>query len=78
MRKNNDEAECVAVIGSVTLAMRAQGVLAKAAIRTEVVKADSSVTGAGCAYALMFPCEMSETIKEILKKAGIRARMVRR
>ena len=78
MRKYYDEAECVAVIGSVTLAMRAQGVLAKAAIRTEVVKADSSVTGVGCAYALMFPCEMSETIKEILKNAGIRARMVRR
>lgn len=78
MRKKNDETECVAIIGSVTLAMRAQSVLAKAAIRTEVVKADSSITGSGCAYALVFPCLMSDTIRDIFKNAGIRARFVGR
>ena len=34
--------ECIAVIGSMTQAMRAQKSLANAAIRADVIKADSS------------------------------------
>lgn len=72
----NDKSSCVAVIGTVTQAMRAQSVLAKAAIHAEVVKADSvAATSRGCAYALVFPCEVEETVKTVLRNAGIRARM---
>lgn len=74
----HEKKECIAIIGSVTQAMNAQNVLANAAIRTEVVKADSSITGRGCAYALMYSCVMDENIKSILREAGIRVRNVRR
>ena len=47
---------CVAVVGSMTQALRAQKVLANAAVRADVVKADSAHTRRGCAYALSYPC----------------------
>ena len=80
MRYDNEQthAECIALIGSVTQAMQAQGVLANQTVRTQVVKADSSLTGHGCAYALIFPCGNEETVKSVLKKAGFRVRIVRR
>ena len=69
-----DKEECVAVIGSMTQAMRAQGVLSRAAIRTEVIKADSSKLGRGCAYALSYPCMQRENLKRVLRDSGIRVR----
>ncbi len=75
MRNNSEQSACVLVIGSMTQAMRAQSVLASAAIRTEVVKADSSRTGRGCAYALSFPCIWENDVKRILRDAGIRVRI---
>ena len=65
---------CVAVIGSMTRAMRAQSLLATSAIRTEVIKADSSRTGHGCAYAIAFPCYQKDNVKRILQNVGIRIR----
>lgn len=78
MRNHQEQNECIAVIGSVTQAMHAQNVLATSAIRVEVVKADSSITGRGCAYALMYPCVMEESIQSVLKSAGIRVKNARR
>ena len=69
-----EQGECVAVIGSMTQAMRAQSVLASSAIRTEVIKADSSQTRRGCAYALSYPCAQDENVKRVLRDAGIRVR----
>lgn len=66
--------ECIAVIGSMTQAMRAQRALANAAVRAEVIKADSAVTGRGCAYAVSYSCLQSDHVKMILKDAGIRVR----
>ena len=65
---------CFAVMGSMTQTMRAQKVLAGAAIRAEVVKADSNHTRRGCAYALSYPCVQDGNVRTILLSAGIRAR----
>ena len=74
MRNNSERGACVCVIGSMTQAMRAQSVLAAAAIRTEVVRAESSRTGRGCAYALSYPCAQQGNVKRVLENAGIRVR----
>lgn len=74
MRNDSEKRECIAVIGSMTRAMRAQSVLASAAIRVEVIKADSSQTGRGCAYALSYPCVQDENVRNVLQNAGIRVR----
>ena len=65
---------CLAVMGSMTQAMRAQKVLAGAAVRAEVVKADSAHTRRGCAYALSYPCSQENNVRTILSGAGIRVR----
>lgn len=65
---------CVAVIGSVTQAMRAQKVLASAAIRTELIKVGGSANPRGCAYALSYGCSQDGNVKNILLRAGIRIR----
>ena len=74
MRNNSERGACVCVIGSMTQTMRAQSVLASAAIRAEVVGADSSKNGRGCAYALSYPCIWENDVKRILRDAGIRVR----
>lgn len=75
MRNNSELSACECIIGSMTQAMRAQSVLASAAIRAKIVKADSSRTGRGCAYALSFPCIWENDVKRILRDAGIRVRI---
>ena len=74
MRNYTDDQECVAVIGSMTQAMRAQNVLASAAIRAEVIKADSSKTGRGCAYAVSYSCMQDGNVRSVLNRSGIRVR----
>ena len=66
--------ECLAVVGSMTQTMRAQKVLAGAAVRAEIVKADSAHTNRGCAYALSYPCSQENNVRTILSGAGIRVR----
>ena len=63
---------CTAVIGSVTAAMKAQKALASAAIRSTVVKLDSSVTNKGCAYGVEYDCKQSSNVRATLNSAGIR------
>ena len=70
----SDFYECLAVMGSMTQAMRAQKVLAGAAVRAEVVKADSAHTRRGCAYALSYPCSQENNVRTVLSSAGIRVR----
>ena len=72
MRNETNYQECVAVIGSMTQAMRAQNVLATAAVRTRVVKADSFDTQLGCAYAIAFPCAQEIRVRRLLQAAGVR------
>ena len=65
---------CTAVIGSMTGAMRAQSILAEAAIRAVVVKVNSSKSTGGCAYGVDFPCTQMSNAKIILSHAGVRVR----
>ena len=70
----SDFYECLAVMGSMTQAMRAQKVLAGAAVRADIVKADSAHTNRGCAYALSYPCSQENNVRTILSSYGIRVR----
>ena len=65
---------CTAVIGSMTGAMRAQSLLAEAAIRAAVVKVSSAKTTGGCAYGVDFPCTQSANVRAVLERAGVRVR----
>ena len=65
---------CLAVMGSMTQTLRAQKVLSDAAVRAEIVKADSAHTRRGCAYALSYPCLQENNVRTILSSAGIRVR----
>ena len=74
MRTEDGRKNCVAVIGSMTQAMKAQRALANAAIFAKVEKADSSMTRRGCAYAISYACDQEANVREILRTARIRVR----
>ena len=74
MQNNFYSYGCFAVMGSMTQVLRAQKVLTDAAVRAEVVKADSTHTNRGCAYALSYPCLQENNVRAILSSAGIRVR----
>jgi hypothetical protein len=74
MQNNFYSYGCLAVMGSMTQVLRAQKVLSEAAVRAEVVKADSAHTRRGCAYALSYPCSQENNVRTILSTAGIRVR----
>ena len=74
MQNNFYSYGCLAVMGSMTQVLRAQKVLSDAAVRAEVVKADSAHTRRGCAYALSYPCSQENNVRTILSTAGIRVR----
>lgn len=74
MQNNIYSQGCLAVMGSMTQVLRAQKVLASAAIHAEVVKADSAHTRRGCAYALSYPCLQENNVRSVLSGAGIRVR----
>ena len=65
---------CTAVIGSMTVAMKAQSLLAEAAIRTSVVKVSSAKATGGCAYGVDFPCTQTANVRTVLDRAGVRVR----
>ena len=65
---------CTAVVGSMTMAMKAQSVLSEAAIRSGIAKISSSDTHNGCAYGVDFPCTQSANVRTVLSHAGIRVR----
>ena len=65
---------CTAVIGSMTQAMRAQGLLAEAAIRSTVVKVSSAKSTGGCAYGVDFPCTQMSNAQTVFQRAGVRVR----
>ncbi len=81
-RRNRDTAAdsgtsggtCTAVIGSMTMAMKAQSVLSEAAIRAGIAKISSNATHNGCAYGVDFPCTQSANVRMILSRAGIRVK----
>ena len=74
MRNQYEASECIAVIGSMTRALRAQNLLAAAALRAQVIKSDSVSGTKGCVYALSYPCHADGNVKRVLSDAGIRVR----
>ena len=69
MKENSDG--CYASIGSVTLAMKAQSVLATAAIPTHVIKQESP---RGCIYGIGFSCSQSNNVRAVLTREKIRVK----
>ena len=64
--KNN---ECLAEIGTVTQAMKAQSALTMSAIPSKVIKSRSSRHG--CIYAVSYPCGYENNVRDILGQLGI-------
>lgn len=62
---------CTATFESMTLAAKAQHALSHAAIRTEVIKLDSSQSRHGCAWGLEFPCAQEQNVRTVLSNARI-------
>lgn len=67
---------CTAVIGSMTLALKAQQALATASIRSSVTKVSSSQSHRGCAYGIIYPCIQHNNVMHILSTAGIHIRQL--
>ena len=63
---------CRCPLGSMTQALRAQKLLANAAIRTSIVKNREGEGRRGCSYALSYPCSQERNVYTLLEKAGIR------
>ena len=68
------KSKCVASLGSITVATRAQRALANAAIYSEIVKLGDDSLGKGCTYGLEFGCSSKDNVKAVLESAGIRIR----
>ena len=67
---------CLAIIGSMTQAMRAQRLLHAAAIPSDTVKVDTGSGGRGCTYALSFSCTQRENVRYTLQKGNVRVREI--
>lgn len=72
----NQRKGCLCIIGSMTQTMRAQRLLAAAAIPCDTIKTDTGRGGRGCTYALSFSCTQSENVRRILEGGGIRIREI--
>ena len=62
---------CVAAIGSVTQAMKAQKALGEAAIPTTVIKLEASSPHRGCIFGVRYSCVQENNVKTILGAARI-------
>ena len=78
MNKKPEVYDCIAVIGSVTRAMRAQSVLRAAGVGCVVVKAESGKLEQGCVYGVSCSCRLRGQIEGILKSVGIGIRSFER
>jgi hypothetical protein len=65
---------CTAVLGSMTVALKAQRVLAKSAIRAEVIKVSKSTSKSGCIYGIEFDITQLSAVKAILEVNHIEAK----
>lgn len=72
MSKN--QGECIAEIGSMTQAMRAQNALAEMAIPSTIVKTNSSKSNKGCAYGISLDCNQMENAENVFDRTKVRVR----
>ena len=74
--KNNmkrESYECSAELGSVTEAMKAQRVLAAAAIPSEIIKSEGG-RRRGCIFGIGFACAQANNVRAVLSSARITPR----
>lgn len=71
---NYNYEECVAEIGSMTQALKAQKALTEQAIPSTVVKTNSSKGGGGCAYGLSLNCAQRENAQNIFERSRVKVR----
>ena len=61
---------CLAVMGTLTNAQKAQNALAKVAIPSSVTKVDASA-GHGCMWSINFSCAQRANVERVLSSARI-------
>lgn len=71
-KAQNSNISCAAVTGSMTIAMKAQKVLASAAIPSTVQKLGQAAGTRGCTYGISYSCCQSGNVRIVLENAGIR------
>ena len=71
MVRDSFKYECSAEIGSVTEAMKAQKVLAAAAIPSEIIKKEGTSRHRGCVFGIGFSCAQKNNVRSILGAARI-------
>ena len=64
---------CTLEVGSVTQAMKAQELLSRYAIPSNITKTDSS-SRRGCVYALSFSCSQQNNVNMALSNASLNLR----
>ena len=62
---------CIAAVGSMTMALKAEQVLKSAGVVAEVRPLSPRETRKGCAYGVAFPCEAQRAARIALQRARI-------
>ena len=62
---------CIAAVGSMTMALKAEQVLKNAGVTAEVRPLSPRETRKGCAYGVAFPCEVQRAARIALQRARI-------
>lgn len=65
---------CTAVVGSMTYALKAQQVLAHAAIPSTVIKIEAASSHRGCIYGLRFYCAQENNVRTVLSGSRIQVK----
>lgn len=73
-RRSSSYRECLAVMGTLTAAQKAQKALSSAAIPTSVGKSESLTANRGCMWAVTFSCNQKQNVASVLANAGISVR----
>ncbi len=69
---------CVAAIGSLSLAVKAQNALLSESVRAAVRSLSPGETRGGCAFGVAFPCEEEGKARAILRREKIQVRQLLR
>ena len=69
---------CVAAIGSLTLAVKAQNALLSESVRAAVRSLSPGETRGGCAFGVAFPCDEEGKVRAILRREKIGVRQLLR
>lgn len=61
----------VAAVGSMTVAIKAQRVLASSGITVEIISLSPRETKRGCAYGVSYPIQLEANVRNVLRTARI-------